>query len=230
MAAVLACGPGALLSHSAAAALWDLQPIPSGPIDVTAPGRRVHRGIRSHITTCPPELIQATADAIPVTTLERTVLDQARGLSRQRLRTVLEQLQYRGLLHAERFDAHAGHRGQKAVAEVMAEIADEPPWTQSELERRFLELIRSARLPEPLSNVVVAGHVVDFLWPQHRLVVEVDGHRWHSSKRAVERDHRKGIDLTLAGYRVIHVSYKRIVHDAARLLTELCGLIGSAAA
>ena len=229
MAAVLACGSDALLSHGAAAALWELQTIPSGPIDITAPAKRVHRGIRTHVTTC-PERIRTTVDAIPVTTLERTVLDQAERLGPHRLRTVVEQLQYRGLLHAERFAAHAGHHGRKAVSDVMAEVTDETPWTQSELERRFLELIRSAGLPEPRTNVTVAGHVVDFLWPEQRLIVEVDGYRWHSSRRAFENDRSKGIDLALAGYRVIHVTYARIVHDGARLLTELRGLIGSAAA
>jgi very-short-patch-repair endonuclease len=230
LAAVLACGSRALLSHSAAAALWGLRGVPSGPIDVTAPGKHTHPGIRSHTTACPPQLIRATIDAIPVTTLERTILDQALTLSGQRLRTVLEQVQYRALLKPARFAEHGGHRGLKPVTAALQSLTDDAPWTQSDLERRFLELIRSARLPEPQVNVSVAGHVVDFYWPDARLVAEVDGYQWHSSKPARERDHRKGIDLALAGFRVIHVTYDRIVHDSARLIAELRGLIGSAAA
>jgi very-short-patch-repair endonuclease len=230
MAAVLACGPDALLSHGAAAALWDLSGVPSGPIEVTAQGKRTHPGIRSHITRHPPQLIRATVDAIPVTTLERTVLDRALTLSPQRVRTTLEQLQYQGRLSSARFEDHRSHRGFRTVTDAMHTITDDSPWTQSELERRFLELVRSARLPEPQTNVTVAGHVVDFFWPDRRLVVEVDGYAWHNSRRAFEADRHKGVHLTLAGYRVIHITYRRIVHDAARLITQLRGLLGSAAA
>ncbi|MEA2213729.1 MAG: hypothetical protein QOF83_3677 [Solirubrobacteraceae bacterium] len=230
MAAVLACGPEALLSHRAAAALWDLQNTASGPIDVTAPRRRLHSGIRSHVSSSPPRLIRATVDAIPVTSLERTVLDQATTLAEQRLRTTLEQLQYRGLLHAGRFAEHAGHRGLKPVMAVLSTLTDDAPWTQSELERRFLELVRSAHLPDPQTNVIVAGLVVDFCWPEQRLIVEVDGYAWHNSRRSFEVDRQRDVKLTLAGYRVIRITYARIVHDAARLLAELRGLIGSAAA
>jgi very-short-patch-repair endonuclease len=169
-------------------------------------------------------------DAIPVTTLERTVLDQARALSAQRLRTTLEQLQYQGRLSPRRFDEHRTHRGFKAVTAALAQLSDDAPWTQSELERRFLELIRSAQLPEPLTNVSVAGHVVDFFWPEHRLIVEVDGYAWHHSKRSFEADRSKTVALTLAGFRVVAITHARIADDAARLLTELRGLIGSAAA
>jgi very-short-patch-repair endonuclease len=230
MAAVLACGPGALLSHRAAAAPWGLSPTPSGPIEITAPGKRTHRGVRSHTTSCPPQLLRATVDAIPVTTLERTILDQARALGDQRLRTTLEQLQHRGLLRPERFGEHRSHRSFRAVSDVLARLTDDAPWTQSELERRFLELIRSAGLPEPQVNVTVVGHAVDFCWPEQRLIVEVDGYAWHNSKRAFEADREKDVTLTLARYRVIHITHARIVHDAPRLLAELCGLIGSAAA
>jgi very-short-patch-repair endonuclease len=230
MAAALACGPDALLSHRSAAALWGLSGTPGGPIDVTAPHKHRHPGVRSHLTRCSPHLIRATVDAIPVTTLERTVLDQVRALSAERLQTVLEQLQHRGLLRPERFSEHRSHRSFRAFSDVLAQLTDDAPWTQSELERRFLELIRSAHLPEPQVNVTVAGCVVDFYWPEQQLIVEIDGYAWHNSKRAFEADRAKGVKLTLAGFRVIHVTYDRIVHDAPRLLAELRGLLGSTAA
>jgi very-short-patch-repair endonuclease len=207
MAAVLACGPEALLSHAAAAALLDLHPTPSGPIDVTAPGKRRHPGIRCHTARHPLELIRATVDAIPVTTLERTILDQAQTLAEQRLRTTLERIEYRGLLRADRFAEHSGHRGLKPVMAALSTLTDDAPWTQSELERRFLELIRSAHLPEPQVNVTVAGHVVDFFWPEHRLIVEVDGYAWHNSKRSFEADRHKTVTLTLPGFRVVHITH-----------------------
>lgn len=223
MAAVLACGPEAVLSHQSGAALWDLRGAPSGPIDVTAPGKRRQAGIRAHTSGV---IERATADGIPVTTLERTILDTAATLSAQRLRTLLEQVQYRGLLHPERFARHRGHRGLKPVLATLKSLSDEAPWTQSELERRFLELVRTANLPAPQVNVVVAGFVVDFCWPAQRLVVEVDGYKHHSAHSAFEQDRRKDIRLTLAGYRVVRITYARIVHHAAELIAELRGLLG----
>ncbi len=229
-AAVLACGPDALLSHHAAAALWDLRGTPSGPIDVTAPATRRHPGIRSHVSQANPQLIGTTVDAIPVTNLERTILDQAPSLSPQRLRTRLEQIQHRGLLRPERFQIHTGHRGLRAVSAALATLTDQAPWTQSGLERRFLELIRAAGLPEPQSNVAVAGFVVDFYWAHQRLIVEIDGYGHHRSRSAFEADRRRDLRLSLAGFRVVRVTYQRIVLEAPQLIIELAGLIGSAAA
>jgi very-short-patch-repair endonuclease len=229
-AAVLACGPDALLSHQAAAALWDLRGTPSGPIDVTAPAVRRHSGIRSHVSQANPQLMGTTVDAIPVTNLERTILDQAPSQEEQRLRTTLEQVQHRGLLRPERFQTHTGHRGLRPVSAALATLTDEAPWTQSGLERRFLELIRAAGLPQPQSNVTVAGFIVDFYWAQQRLIVEVDGYGHHRSRSAFEADRRKDLRLSLAGFRVVRVTYQRIVHEAPQLIIELAGLIGSAAA
>lgn len=227
---MLACGPDALLSHHAAAALWDLRGTPSGPIDVTAPAVRRHSGIRSHVSHPNPQLIRTTVDAIPVTNLERTILDQAPSLDPQRLRTTLEQVQHRGLLRPERFQTHTGHRGLRPVSAALATLTDEAPWTQSGLERRFLELVRAAGLPEPQSNVTVAGFVVDFYWAQQRLIVEVDGYGHQRSRSAFEADRRKDLRLSLASFRVVRVRNERIVHEAEQLIIELAGLIGSAAA
>lgn len=226
MAAVLACGPRALLSHSAAAALWDLRGASWGPIDVTAPGKRRLPGIRSHVSRSAP---RAVLDGIPVTTLERTILDEAERLGRQRLRTLLEQGQHRGLLRPARFADHQGHRGLKPVTAALSKLGDEAPWTQSELERRFLELVRGAGLPEPQANMVVDGFVVDFLWPEQRLIVEVDGYRHHGARSAFEQDRRKDLRLTLAGFRVVRITFERIIHHATELIAELAGLIGSPA-
>jgi very-short-patch-repair endonuclease len=165
-----------------------------------------------------------------VTNLERTILDQAPSLDPQPLRTTLEQVQHRGLLRPERFQTHTGHRGLRPVSAALATLTDEAPLTQSGLERRFLELVRAAGLPEPQSNVTVAGFVVDFYWAQQRLIVEVDGYGHHRSRSAFEADRRKDLRLSLAGFRVVRVRNERIVHEAEQLIIELAGLIGSAAA
>jgi very-short-patch-repair endonuclease len=233
MAAVLACGSDAVLSHAAAAALWELRGAPT-IIDVTAPSKRAHNRIRCHVAALAEPRDLTVIDAIPVTSLERTLMDIAHTLSRLRLRSILEAAQRRDLLDRPRLDAmlagNTGHRGAGALRSMLGELTDAAPWTQSELERDFLELIREAGLPEPACNVIVAGELVDFYWPAQRLVVEVDGFAFHSSRRAFEANRRLDIKLQVVGLRVIRVTYQQIVRHRSALLNDLRRLLGSAAA
>ncbi|MEA2210624.1 MAG: hypothetical protein QOF83_572 [Solirubrobacteraceae bacterium] len=171
MAAVLACGEGAVLSHAAALSLWDLIPVPGGAIDVSAPRhwRRRIEGVRCHgLRHLHPDDC-TVIDGIPVTSLPRTLLDRAQTLHRQRLRTLLEQTQRRGLFNLVSFTAllerSRGHHGAANLIAVLAELQDEAPWTQSELERQFLEFLRGHGLPEPQINVIVDGVCVDCTGP-----------------------------------------------------------------
>jgi very-short-patch-repair endonuclease len=234
MAAVLACGSGAVLSHYAAAALWDLQRAPGTRIDVTAAGKHEVQGVRCHVARSLSDEDRTTIDGIPVTSLTRTALDLAELLPPQRLRSTLEAAQRRDLLDMRSLDAlivrSRGHRGVKPLKAALAQLHDEAPWTQSELERRFLELIRSAGLGEPSVNVVVAGELVDFHWPQSRLVVEVDGYANHNGHRSFEEDRRRDTQLQLAGERVIRVTHRQMEHAARSLVADLRRLLGSTAA
>jgi very-short-patch-repair endonuclease len=232
MAAVLACGPAAVLSHDAAAALWELRTAPT-TIDVTAPGKRRHPTVRCHVTRARPPW--TTIDAIPVTTLERTLIDQAGRLSLQRVRSMLESAQRRDLLDIARMHATIAAspgRDIKRLRHALAQLHDEAPWTQSELERAFLELIRAAGLPEPQCNVYVAGVLVDFYWPEQRVVIEIDGYAYHRSRRSFEQDRRNSTRLQVAGVRAaIQVTADRIRHDQRGLIADMQQLlIGSAAA
>lgn len=218
-----------MLSRHAAAALWELRTAPTGPIDVTAPGKRTHRGIRCHVARRFDPRDRTTIDGIPVTSLNRTLLDEAEVLSPQRLRSMLEAVQRRDLLNLESLQAllarSPGRRGVKPLRAALALLHDEAPWTQSELERRFLELIRAAGLPEPQANVVVEGVVVDFFWPAQRLVVEVDGYRFHKAKRTFEDDRRRDAKLQIAAVRVLRVTHQRIAAEANALLDDLHRLL-----
>ena len=166
-AAVLACGPDAVLSHRSAAALHDIQRIPGGRIDVTAPSGRVIRGVRCHTSRSLADQDRTIIDGIPVSSIERTLLDLAAIYSRQRLRSTIEAAQRRDLLDRDRFDSllarSVGHRGAMPLKRGLAQLHDAAPWTQSSLEQRFLELIRDAGLPEPRTNVLVDGELVDCL-------------------------------------------------------------------
>ncbi|HEY3726564.1 MAG TPA: DUF559 domain-containing protein, partial [Solirubrobacteraceae bacterium] len=232
MAAVLACGPNAVLSHRAAAALYDLRASTTGPIDVTSKKRHNLQGIRCHrVRTLSPK-DTTTVDGIPVTTIARTLLDLAETLPPQQLRTTLESAQRRDLLNLPALDnliaRSPGRHGIKPLTSVIKSLREEAPWTQSELERRFLELIREAGLPEPQCNVSVDGIVVDFYWPQHQLVVEVDGFRFHKTRRSFEEDRRRDARHAVAGRRVIRATHERIAHGQRVLLDDLVRLLSAA--
>jgi very-short-patch-repair endonuclease len=232
MAAVLACGPGAVLSHRAAAALHDLRAHTTGPTDVTSTSRHHLPGIRCHCVRALDLADTTTIDGIPVTSISRTLLDLAEVLGAQPLRTTLEAAQRQDLLNLYALDAliarSPGRHGIKPLTDALRELRDEAPWTQSELERRFLELIRDAGLPEPQCNVSVDGIVVDFYWPQHKLVVEVDGYRFHKTRRSFEDDRRKDARHAVAGRRVIRPTHERIVGGPQALLGDLVRLLSAA--
>jgi very-short-patch-repair endonuclease len=223
MAAALACGPDALISHHAAAALHDLRPVPQGKIDVTALGKRRHHGVRAHVVRTMPTA--TTIDAIPTTTLERTYLDYAEQATPRQLTAALEAAQRRNLLDLRMLrqiiDHSRGRRGLKPLAAAIAQLTDDPAWTQSDLERDFRELIRGTDIPTPSFNVSVEGEVVDCAWITQRVVVEIDGYEFHSGKRQFETDRRRDIKLQKRGWRVLRLTYDRIHNEPAHVLQDV---------
>jgi hypothetical protein len=229
MAAVLACGDGALLSHRAGMALRDLWPVPSGLIDVTTTTVRRTDGVRCHrARTIHPD-DRDVVDGVPVTALPRAFLDMAESLTDQRLRTLLEQAQRRNLLHLGRImaliDRSNGRRGVPKLRAALAELHDEAPWTQSELERHFLEFVRASGLPEPRTNVLVDEILVDCFWPEHNLIAELDSFRFHRDRAVFESDRRRRTVHTLAGRRSVNITQRMIEHGAAALRADLAALL-----
>lgn len=233
MAAVLAGGPEAVLSHRAAAALWELRPAPGGPIDVTLPGShragepaaqgqpraRVHKVRRLE----PDD--RTTIDGIPVTSLHRTLLDFAEVARFQTLRHALDEAARRDLLDGRGLESlyarSRGRRGLKPLKAAVAKLRGSAPWTQSELERRFLALIREANLPEPRANVVVEGFVVDLWWEEARVVVELDGYGFHKGRQKFASDRLQDTKLQLAGCVSIRVTQERLEFGWRELLADL---------
>lgn len=235
MAAVLACGPNAVLSHRAAAALSELRPIPSGPIDVTVPatGRRRRQGIRVHVSTGLARQDVRVIDGIPVTAVPRLLLDLAETVHRQQLRLAIEAAQRRDLLDRRAIEStlarSQGRRGIKPLLSALEEIArrGEAPWTQSENENRMLALIREAGLPEPSANVMVAGFLVDLHWPRERVVVEVDSWTFHKTPAKFESDRRQDAKLQRTGEAVIRATADRIHYEPRELIDDIAGLLAS---
>jgi very-short-patch-repair endonuclease len=233
MAAVLACGPDALLSHRSAADLHGLRQTNQRKTDVTVPRKSRHGRptIRIHSSTFDPEDV-ATVDNIPVTSVARTILDLAGVLDEHQLLRAIENAE-----RLQKFDLRALHRAMarrpraRGIAKLRRVLATyrEPPDTRSELERTFLELIRSSPLPDPLVNTIVAGLEVDFCWPRFKLVVELDGRAYHSSRRAFETDRIRDATLQRHGYRVLRITYRRLKEEPEAVLADILALARLAA-
>lgn len=212
MAAVLAYGATAVLSHRSAAALRDLRPSVRASIDVSVPRRsgRSRPGIDLHKTTTLRAEDVTIIEGIPCTTVARTLLDLADVVGRRELGRAVEQAELLRLLDVRALEALLVRAGGRRRAGVLREVliaAAEPALTASELEERFLSLCDGTGLPRPEVNVpipVAGGHVTpDFLWRAERLVVETDGHAFHGHRRAFERDRHRDQLLMLAGHQVV---------------------------
>jgi very-short-patch-repair endonuclease len=170
-----------------------------------------------------------TVDAIPVTTPARTYLDLAELLTHGRLIDVLEAGQRQSKLDVRAVEAviarNPGRHGIAPLQAAIAELADEPPLLQSELERAFRALIRDYGLPVPQYNVYVEGELVDAVWPEHRLVVEVDGWNYHRTKRSFTNDRRRGNKLLRHHWGVARFTHDQVMYDSESVGSELSELL-----
>jgi hypothetical protein len=210
VAAVLACGPGAVLSHRSAAAHWNLLATSATRVDVTAArGRRGHEGVRLHRSRSLDAQDTTTNQGIPITTVAKTMLDLAAIVPAHRLERALAQAErlrlYDDAALTQIIERSNGHRGRQALQEA---IAQEPAFTRSDLEARLLALTRQHGLPTPLVNHILAAPdhprlEVDFCWPSHQLIVETDTYATHGTRADFEHDRRKDAALAAAGYTVL---------------------------
>lgn len=232
LAAVLACGRGAVLSHLSAASLLQLLPYPAnpGPVDVTVIGRQTARrpGIRAHRARALDPRDVRTLDGLPTTTPARTLLDLAATLSPHRLERALAEAQVRRLVTPaalrDQLERNPGRAGTRALRRLVA-LDGGPAPTRSEAERRLLRLLRASELPVPRVNTRLEGHEVDFHWPEHRVVVEVDGFRFHSSRAAFERDRDRDAKLAAAGYTVLRVTWRQLVDARETVVARLAAAL-----
>ncbi len=235
MAAVLAHGATAVLSHWDALALWSRRPVAQRAVHVTVPasGLRSSQAIHVHNVRELDPHDRTTLNAIPVTSVHRSLLDIAEVASARELGLALDAADRRELLDLHELEAQCqrtpGRHGIANLRTSVAQLLGPAPWTQSEFERHFRALAREAGLPEPQFNVPVAGEVVDAFWPHARLVVELDTYGTHGGRTQFETDRRRDIRLTLAGYRVIRITQRRLTNEPERVALELATLLRGAA-
>jgi very-short-patch-repair endonuclease len=210
MAAVLALGEGAAVSHVSAASLWGMLKPHSGPIHVTVPGnagRKQRRGIAIHRSHSLIAAVSIVSDGIRVTKAARTLQDLHRAVSDEIYR-------------------HAVRRALDLRLISSAQLRSDDDLTRSELERLFRTLCRRHRLPEPEVNARVGPYEVDFLWRDRGLIAETDGFRHHGDRSAFERDRARDAHLQSWGFRVLRFTHRQLTEDRSAVVGALRGLLG----
>jgi very-short-patch-repair endonuclease len=223
MAAVLACGDGAVLSHLSAAELWGIHRPVRRPsevdrreevrdVHVTVPstaGIRKRHGIILHRSSTLLPCHCTRHDGIPVTTPTRTLADLRPLLSPARFSAALREAEFLKLPIDEEFDSDR---------------------TRTDLEQAMLAICRRHRLPRPEVNVKIDRYVVDFLWRDQSLVVEVDGWEAHKTRSAFEEDRARDARLAVLGYEVLRFTWRQLTRDRAAVAKKIRALIRARAA
>jgi len=222
LAAVLACGPGAVLSHETAADLLGLRPSASPRIHVTVPGTSARSvpGVLVHRARTLRAQDVTVADAIPVTSVARTLSDLAARHDVATLRKAMERAERLRTFDRDLIlDVVAGRPGRRLAAALDA--ADPAPF-RSDLESDFVARCLGRGLPRPEVNATVEGLEVDLVWRMAKLVVELDGWAFHRSRRSFAADRRRDVRLSAAGYTVLRFADvdadERAVEEVARRL------------
>jgi very-short-patch-repair endonuclease len=226
-AALLTCRDGSLLSHATAAAMWKLGAAgEEAPVDITvfggSPGRRP--GIHFHRTRILAPHDISVVHGLPVTSPARTLLDLAERATHRELERALDEgLMNRILTRAQITGVLAratGRRGAVLLADVLSQRTG-ATMTRSEAEELMLAHLRAAQLPDPEVNGRIHGFQVDFLWRQPRLVVEVDGFKFHGSRRAFERDRAKSARLSAAGMQVLRFTWMQLEFESYAVIVRI---------
>lgn len=207
MAAALAGGKGAVVSHRSAAVLWQLLKQENGPVEVTIPddvGRKRRAGIRLHRSTSLRPKQMTKRWGIPVTTPARTIDDLRCTASRWELRRAIRQAEVLGL-----------PLGDNVASDR----------TRSDLERDFLRICRRHRLPAPEVNVRIGPYEADFLWRERRLIVETDSYLYHRGRQAFIDDHARDLELRARGFEVIRFSETQIDEEPRKVAELLRGML-----
>jgi hypothetical protein len=226
MAAVRACGPGALLSGRAAGYLFGALKGPAPPPEVTAPTERRVKGVKTRrCRTIDPHDV-TTFRGIPVTTLPRTLVDLAAVLD---LGDLARSCHEAGVRHrttpAQVETVLARRPNSPGAAGLRAVLRGDAPVTLSKLETRFLDQLRETGLPLPRTNRPAGGPRVDCRWPALRLTVELDSYRYHNSRHAWELDRRRERDARARGDDFRRYTYGDVFENPGAMLAELRTLL-----
>jgi predicted transcriptional regulator of viral defense system len=237
-AAVLACGPGAVLSHRSAARLHGLRNYDYRQIEVTVPTRstRIHSDVAVHRSSTLTTADVTVLNNIPVTTIPRTLFDLGEAITPRQLERAFDQADAMNALYIpeinDQLARNPNRRAARAVTHVLKThyIGSTP--TENEFEDAFLALTRSIGLPDPTPQFYIEpgdGEPpirADFAWPDRKIAVETDGRRTHGTRKAFEADRRRDQRLIAAGWRVIRTTWRQLTQRPHELRETLLKLLG----
>ena len=225
-AALLYAGPTGTLSHLTSAWWWQLLDVDLYPIHISLSGER--RAIGGLVLHQPRALERTWHRRLPVTPVARTLLDIASIIRFGRLRRALAEAMFLRLVDLDEVVAATGRGrvGSRALRRAAELHRPQLARTRSELEERFLALCEKYAIPLPEVNVTVCGHMVDALWRAERVVIELDGQQAHGTVSAVERDHRRDLDLRAAGYVVRRYAWGQVAGDELVVARDVRATLG----
>jgi very-short-patch-repair endonuclease len=234
MAAVLASGPEAVLSHRTAAVLWMLRGHTGGVIHVTLPHKSASsKEIRRHYSLLPPDEI-TVEEGIPVTSVPRTIFDLAATEPVDVVGNLIRESEYRQLYDRlslwDLIERYPGKRGSRKVRTALEQIKEEPAGRKrSKLEERFAPFLRLHHLPLPRFNdwIMVSGkrYQIDCHWPGTNQIVELDGWEGHSTRTAFREDRARDRILRVAGYSVTRLTWNQLDDEPEAIAADLRALL-----
>lgn len=225
-AALLSLGPAAALSHRSAAAIWGIAPPDPSAIHVTVVGNprpragvTLHRAAKLHASDI------RTQSNLRLTAPARTLIDFAAQAEREELDQAFGEARANRLITDATLEAalNRAPKNHRGAAIVRRRLQTDPgsTYTRSEAERRMRYLMKKAELPQPLVNRKVRGFTADFLWPEQRLILEVDGYGTHGDRLAFERDRRRDQVHVAAGYTVIRVTWRQLCEEPLAVVARI---------
>jgi very-short-patch-repair endonuclease len=234
MAAVLASGEGAVLSHASAAGLWGIWGSGAGETHVTVPRKtRSGRSIRRHFSVLPDDE-RTVVDGIQTTSAARAVLDLAAAKGAAAAESALREMEYLRIYGPVSLptllERHPRHGGSPIVRVCLARLDDDPGGRiRSDLEELFLPFLDANRIPRPRLNAWISidddRFQVDCLWPDARLIGELDGFKSHGTKRAFRKDRRRDRRLGSRGFHVVRITEDQILGEPREVAADLRALI-----
>lgn len=231
LAAVLACGPAAYLSHRSAADAWELLATRRRRVEVTSmTAGRKHPGIQAHRCRLTPHDV-TTLRGIPITTVARTLLDVAEVVPFAHTRRAFERAHQLALFDARAVEAvlvrARGRRGRRPLERAYGLFRPEHAASESELEAMAQRLVERHRLPRPEVNRWLGAYRIDLLWRAQRLAVELDSRTFHDTPLSFESDRRRDAELQAAGFRAVRFTWRQLTEQPAWVARTLGALLAA---
>ena len=229
MAAVLARGSGALLSHQSAAWLWGIEGTLELPVEVSVRWRGHGRdAVRLHHCPALRDEDFDEVERIAVTGVPRTLLDRAASVKPWWLEQILDRTDRLDLLDVAAIDRLLGdlrgYRGRAALQRAL-ELYRDDGFFRSGGERRLVKLFRETGIPRPHVNTWVEGHEIDLFWEREQFAVELDSWEHHRSRRSFEEDRKRQEDFAMAGIEMIRITGRRLAQDPTAVAARLRGIL-----